>query len=282
MADTSAGFLTEPSRFTLEISHSALASSVSAASLEWQREISVVGGVTASQPAINTTLFIFDLLEDVVPDVRLSPDQATIYLDFPKPAVAFDPWIDGKLSVILDPGHGAETAGKRSPDGTLLEYEFNRDVAARIKSHLERHGVEVLLTVEDDSDMSLSERCKRANESDADIFVSIHANAIGEGWNNTGGWEIFVYRKGSYSEQLAESIHRATIPASGLADRGVKAARYYVIRNTNMPAVLIEHAFYTNQNEAALLKSPEGREAFAVMDVKGILEFLKVDWIEPY
>ena len=165
----------------------------------------------------------------------------------------------------------------------MLEYEFNRDVSARIKHHLERHGVEVLLTVEDDSDMSLAERCKRANESDADIFVSVHANAIGSGsWNNTGGCEIFVYRKGSYSEQLAEAIHRATIPASGLADRGVKAARYYVIRNTNMPAVLIEHAFYTNQKEAALLKSPEGREAFAIMDANGILEFLKVGWIEPY
>ena len=116
MADVKTGFLIEPSRFTLEVSHSALASSVSTASLEWQREISVVGGVTASQPAVNTTLFIFDLLEDVVPDVRTSPDQATLYLDFPKPAIAFDPWMDGKLSVILDPGHGAETAGKRSPD----------------------------------------------------------------------------------------------------------------------------------------------------------------------
>ncbi|MDR1571932.1 MAG: N-acetylmuramoyl-L-alanine amidase, partial [Clostridiales Family XIII bacterium] len=281
MPDFGTGFLTDPSRFTLEISHSALDASVSADALEWQREISVVGGVAATQPALGLTLFTFDMLEDVIPDVRLSTDQATLYLDFPKPALPFDPWMDGKLTVMLDPGHGEETPGKRSPDGTLLEYEFNRDMASRIKRHLERHGIEVLLTVEDNTDVPLAERCKKANESDADIFVSVHANAYGDGWNDVGGWEIYVYRKGSYSERLAKAIQDASIPASGLTDRGLKANRLYVVRNVNMPAVLIEHAFYTNRSEVELLKSPEAREAFAIMDVKGMLQFLNVAWIEP-
>jgi N-acetylmuramoyl-L-alanine amidase len=130
--------------------------------------------------------------------------------------------------------------------------------------------------------MSLEDRCKAANASGADAFVSLHANAYGNGktWPNQNGWEVYVYKKGSFSEELAEAIHRETMSASGLADRGVKAERYYVIRNVNMPAVLIEHGFYTNRTEIELLKSPEFRERLAVMDAKGILRFLGVAWME--
>ena len=224
--------------------------------------------------------FIFDLREDMSPIITLSNDRTALNISFPAPTKPFDPWADGKLSVILDPGHGVETSGKRSPDGTLREYEFNRDMANRVKAHLDRHGIEVLFTVYDDSDMSLSERCRVANESVADVFVSLHANAIGNKiWSPVTGWEVYVYRKGSYSEQLASAIHMNTIPSSGLKDRGVKAERFYVIRNTSMPSVLIEHGFYTNQTEVELLKSSAFREQLAVMDTMGILEFLGVDWI---
>jgi N-acetylmuramoyl-L-alanine amidase len=230
-----------------------------------------------------SVLLTFDHLEDAPPSVSQSPDGRNLYLDFPRPQAPFDPWADGKLSVILDPGHGAETIGKRSPDESLLEYAFNRDMAARVKAQLERHGVETLLTVYDDTDMPLADRCKAANDSGADVFVSLHANAYGSGkkWERQNGWEIFVYKEGSFSEQLAKAIHDETIPASGLTDRGVKAESYYVIRKVNMPAVLIEHGFYTNQTEIESLKSPEFRERLAVMDAKGILRFLGVAWLEP-
>ncbi|MDR2133315.1 MAG: N-acetylmuramoyl-L-alanine amidase [Clostridiales Family XIII bacterium] len=225
-----------------------------------------------------TLWFTFELLEDAAPSPVISSDGRELYLDFPKPQTPFDPWADGKLSVALDPGHGAETVGKRSPDGTLIEYAFNRDMAARVKAHLERHGVEVILTVTDDTDPPLEERCAVANAHGADAFVSLHANASGNGktWMKQNGWEIYVYKKGSFSERLANAIHDETIPASGLIDRGVKDYNYYVIRNVNMPAVLIEHGFFTNQTEIELLKSPEFRERLAVMDAKGILRFLGV------
>jgi N-acetylmuramoyl-L-alanine amidase len=292
----------------------------SASAFAWQREISVLHGLRTEQhglppqpaesaepdpltglpdpnaaPEQPTALpnveniegeivawFVFEMSEDVTPTMSASEDGQMLYLDFPKPQMPYDPWADGKLSVVLDPGHGAETIGKRSPDGSLMEYVFNRDMAARVKAHLERHGVETLLTVYDDSDMSLEDRCRVANESGADAFVSLHANAYGNGktWPQQNGWEIFVYKEGSFSEQLAKAIHSETMPASGLADRGVKPYSYYVIRNVNMPAVLIEHGFYTNQTEIELLKSPEFRERLAVMDAKGILSFLGVAWMD--
>jgi N-acetylmuramoyl-L-alanine amidase len=278
MPDIAQAAQVDTRQFHLDISGAALIATTTA--LEWQREISVVRGVSAAETGEYRTRFTFNLLENVVPSLTLSPDQRTLYLDFPKPALAFDPWADGKLSVILDPGHGAETVGKRSPDSSLLEYAFNRDMAARVRSHLERHGVEVLLTVYDNYDLPLADRCLTANNSAADVFVSLHANAFGSGWTSTNGWEAYVYKKGSYSERLAEAVHARTIPASGLTDRGVKAQRYYVIRNVNMPAILIEHGFYTNKAEIERLNSTEFREQLAVMDAKGILDFFGVAWID--
>ncbi|MDO4482608.1 MAG: N-acetylmuramoyl-L-alanine amidase, partial [Bacillota bacterium] len=189
----------------------------------------------------------------------------------------FNPYDDGKLVVMLDPGHGKSTLGKRSPDESLLEYEFNRDVAKRTKSILESKGITVLMTVSDDTDVSLSQRCSTANNSNADIFVSFHANAFGNGvdWeNNAGGWEIYYYSTSKYGKILANYIHDANIPSIGIKDRGVKTANFAVIKNTDMPAVLIEHGFYTNETEIELLKSPSWRQKAAELDAQGILNFL--------
>lgn len=187
---------------------------------------------------------------------------------------------DTKVKICIDAGHGSNTAGKRSPDGSLREYEFNRDVANRIKNILVAHGVEVILTCSDDYDIPLQQRCDIANQLKADYFVSIHANAYGTDWNDARGWEVFVVAKGGRAEELAETIHEYSIAELGLKDRGVKTANFYVLRNTNMPAVLIEHGFYTNKTECALLKDSDFRQKCAVADAKGILDFLDINYEE--
>lgn len=192
--------------------------------------------------------------------------------------------------ICLDAGHGKETAGKRSPDETLLEYEFNRDVANRIKTILERHNVEVVLTCEDDKDVSLSNRCKIANKAKVDYFVSIHANAHDtsvqdeEGtmhltFNSASGWEIYIISKGGKAEQLAKKIHKYS-QELGLKDRGVKVGNFQVLRDTDMPAVLIEHGFYTNEEECEKLKDSNFRQKCAECDAKGILEQLGIEYME--
>ena len=184
-----------------------------------------------------------------------------------------------QMKICLDAGHGISTAGKRSPDGSLLEYEFNRDVTLRLKKILEEHGVEVLLTAYDDVDVPLESRCKYANANDADYFVSVHANAYGDGWNDANGWEIYVVAKGGKAEKLAECIRKHSVEL-GLKDRGVKVANFQVLRDTDMPAVLIEHGFYTNKEECAKLKTDEFRQKCAIADAKGILEFLNIEYKE--
>jgi N-acetylmuramoyl-L-alanine amidase len=179
--------------------------------------------------------------------------------------------------VCLDYGHGASTAGKRSPDGTLLEYEFNRDVGRRIKAILERHNVAVIETVEDDTDLALVSRCGVANFYDCDYFVSIHANADKETWTSANGWGIYILSKGGKAEELAKKIQKHS-KELGLKDRGIKTANFTVLTDTEMPAVLIEHGFYTNKEECEKLKSDIFRQKCAECDAKGILEQLGIEY----
>ena len=183
-----------------------------------------------------------------------------------------------EMKVCLDAGHGISTPGKRSPDGTLLEYEFNRDVTMRLKKILERQGVDVILTAYDDADVPLESRCKVANKNNADYFVSIHANADKEYWTDANGWEIYVISKGGKAEQLAKKIHKYS-QELGLTDRGIKTANFQVLTDTNMPAVLIEHGFYTNKEECEKLKDSNFRQKCAECDAKGILEQLGIEYM---
>ena len=182
-------------------------------------------------------------------------------------------------TICLDYGHGASTAGKRSPDGTLLEYEFNRDVGRRLKAILERHNVKVIETVEDDTDLALVSRCGVANFYECDYFVSIHANADKEYWTSANGWEIHIIAKGGKAEELAKKIHKYS-QELGLKDRGIKISNFQVLRDTNMPAVLIEHGFYTNKEECEKLKNDSFRQKCAECDAKGILEQLGIEYKE--
>ena len=186
------------------------------------------------------------------------------------------------MLVCIDPGHAQSTAGKRSFDGSLREYEFNRVVALWLKYHLERHGVKTIYScdVNTTSDISLSERCRTANNAKADLFVSIHANAYGVSWNSANGWEIFHHAKSTNGKRLAEAIRKTSIPFLGLTDRGIKTDTFTVLTKTNMPSVLIEHGFYTNKEECEKLKSLEFRKKCAIADAKGILNYLGIAWKE--
>lgn len=185
------------------------------------------------------------------------------------------------MIVALDSGHGATTPGKRSFDGRLRECEFNQSVTSRLKHHLERHGISVLSTSPNPLlDPSLNERCRRANSDKADLFISIHANAAGTDWNTANGWEIYCLQKGGYEYRLAQCIHDESIPFLGVKDRGIKTNSFTVLTGTKMPAVLIEHGFYSNKSECELLLSDAFREKCAIADCKGILKYLNIKWVE--
>ncbi|QHI72922.1 N-acetylmuramoyl-L-alanine amidase family protein [Aminipila terrae] len=266
--------LTSPDRFVLDVKDFLVDSKIS--DLTYNQKDSPLAAVRISDYDKNTARIVCDLKEATTPIVDLSKDGKTLTISFRTLTTYFNPMEDGKLVVVLDPGHGEATAGKRSPDGSLREYEFNRAVANKMKNVLEAQGIEVILTVNNDSDPSLSERCEKANNSDADIFVSIHANAFGNGseWTSPSGWEIYYFEGSVLGNQLAEDIAESNFPQIAINNRGIKTtSNLYVIKHTSIPSVLIEHGFYTNLQEVQLLKSDEWRDKVASYNAEGIIKF---------
>jgi len=185
------------------------------------------------------------------------------------------------IRIAIDDGHGMETAGKRTPsfsDGTVMkENEFNSAVAEYLAMALQKNGFAVIKVAPEQTDTSLQTRVRRANDSKADAYISIHANAYGSDWNQANGVESLIYSKvigGSLTDRFAHSIHKNLVSACGLKDRGIKKSDdLYVLRTTKMHAILVECGFMTNRKEAELLCSDTYRQKVADGLCKGICEF---------
>ncbi|WP_404445606.1 N-acetylmuramoyl-L-alanine amidase [Sutcliffiella horikoshii] len=182
------------------------------------------------------------------------------------------------MKIVLDAGHGYSTPGKRTPDG-MREYEFNREVAECARQELLRYqDAEVLFTHADDRDVHLKERTDRANTWGAQAFVSIHANAFGNGgWNTAQGIETFCpVATSPDSNRLATIVHRGLIQATARKNRGIKSADFHVLRETNMASILCECGFMTNREEAQLLKSTSYRQTCALAIAEGVVEYFNL------
>jgi N-acetylmuramoyl-L-alanine amidase len=180
------------------------------------------------------------------------------------------------MRIIIDAGHSLVTPGKRSPDETLREYQFNAACAALVTDMLMKYeGVEVRNTHNADYDIPLKDRTDAANAWPANLFVSIHANAFGDGttWTAASGIETYVYiTRPAAAVKLANAVQRHLIAQTGRMDRGVKAADYHVLRETNMSAILVECGYFTNREECELLKTDAYRMACALAITAGIVE----------
>lgn len=182
------------------------------------------------------------------------------------------------LRVIGDAGHGPNTPGKRSPDGKLREFQFNKPVTERFKEILETEfeGVEVRLVADHKgtTDVPLATRTNIANSWPADVYVSIHANANTGQWGDWTGIETFVYTTlPKTATALAQVVQCKLIKATGMRDRGVKAKDLHVLRETKMPAILVECGFMDSRIDFPKLMSTEYREACARAIAEGVAEF---------
>lgn len=186
------------------------------------------------------------------------------------------------MRVCLDPGHGTKEMNQ-SPDGRYIEYKFALDMAYRIREHLIRCGVDVRLTKEDSSTPSLTERANIANAFKADLFVSLHSNAIGgSGWDDkTQGLTVWTYAAGG------ERNRAANILIDEMAKAGVQmfGSKLYhntfaVLKYTNMPAYLIEYAFHTSRPDVELLLDSAHRDKLALATAKAICIWGGVKWVD--
>lgn len=187
--------------------------------------------------------------------------------------------------IAIGDGHGIETAGKRTPpfaNGSVMkENEFNSAVVNYLEAELKRNGFKVLQTAPESSDTPLSTRAKRANQAGADLYVSVHANAFGSTWNDANGVESWIYSaKDAKTYDAAKKIQSELIKATGLKDRGIKESgdNLGILRDTKMPAVLVECGFMTNRSEAELLKNDFYRRKCAEAICKGICKYYGVNY----
>lgn len=191
----------------------------------------------------------------------------------------------------LDNGHGRLQPGKRSPlfpDGTRFEeWEFNRDIVRRMMPVLDQMGIQYYNVVpEDEVGSFLAERVARANEKDSPLgipklFLSIHANAAGgmDTWaNGATGLEVWHFPGNQTGLRIASAFQQALMERfPDWRDRGVRSHQagsrniFYVLRNTNMAAVLTENGFYTDETEAAALRTDEVRQRIADAHIAAIL-----------
>ncbi len=178
-----------------------------------------------------------------------------------------------KYYVVIDPGHGGPDSGAIGVNG-LRETDVVLDISKIVSKLLKEKGIKVKMTRNNEIDVDLFPRVALANRTKADIFVSIHANASRGKKRNINGIETFYYsRKGRL---LAEKIQKELLKVSpGSPDRGVRRGRYFVIKRTNMPAVLAEIGFVTGRLDARRLEKKIHRKRVAHAIAKGIIEYLK-------
>ena len=195
------------------------------------------------------------------------------------------------MKVLIDPGHGIDTPGKRSPDGLLREYLWNRQVADLILEGLVSAGVDASLVVTETNDVSLRNRvnrvntiCNRVGASNV-LLVSVHANAAGNGsaWMNAKGWSCYTTKGKTESDNLAECLYEAF--EAEFQDRKIRKdmsdgdrdweENFYVLQKSKCPAVLLENFYYDNREECAWMLQEETKRRIASAAVKGIIKYIK-------
>ncbi len=210
---------------------------------------------------------------------------------------------------LYDAGHGANTAGKCSPDKRLREYKKARELVKDIVTRRRAMGYDARILVPEDIDISLPERCRRVNaicnqvgKSNV-LLVSIHCNAAGADgkWKSAGGWCAYTSPGQTKADVLATCLYDAAkesltayisefpiLQANGEYDnkqRPIRTdysdgdpdyeARFYILINSQCPAVLTESMFQDNRADVAFLLSKEGHDAIVNLHVNGIDKYVK-------
>lgn len=188
------------------------------------------------------------------------------------------PLIIQKAFIILDPGHGGHDVGTQSiSKPRYQEKSLNLVTANFLKEYLQQLGYKVVMTRHKDKFISLERRAQFANELKPDMFVSIHYNSAPSA--EAQGVEVFYFQsrenkqRTAKSKLLAQAVLKQVLEATGAKSRGVKQGNFAVIRQTEMPAILIEGGFVTNEEELQKLKDPLYLKKLAWGVAKGIEEY---------
>lgn len=189
--------------------------------------------------------------------------------------------------VILDPGHGGYDPGAITKQG-VYEKSINLQIAQKVKEMLEPSGIEIFLTRDEDIDyvpdgvrgkttkkqIDLNHRIEMAKEVNADVFVSLHVNATASGQES--GSETFYHYQSESGKRLAELIQQEMIKIPGMNRRIAKPGDFYIVKNTSMPAVIVEVGYLSSLKEQKKLQQSWYQEQLARAIAKGIANFFVI------
>lgn len=177
-------------------------------------------------------------------------------------------------TIFIDPGHGAQDAG--AIGNGLLEKNINLEVALKLRSRLHQAGALIVMSRTSDTFDSLQTRVSKGAQANADIFISIHANANdNSGANGTETYYDTTYAA-AHSVKLAQQVQPRMVNALGTKDRGVKTAGFYVIKYSRMPSILLETGFVTSPIDASILKSTAAKDRLASGIATGVSNYFDV------
>ncbi len=183
------------------------------------------------------------------------------------------------MRITLDPGHGGRDPG--SEGNGLLEKVENLEYALELGRCLQKLGFIVDYTRTTDVYVSLADRAAHANNFGADIFVSWHFNYF-DGSGRAKGIEVYSLASTGTGAKLANAVVAEMALVTGAVNRGAKTANYQVLRDTVMPAILIEGSFLDNVSDAALIKTETYKRKCMIGATKGICKVLGITWKNPY
>lgn len=175
------------------------------------------------------------------------------------------------VTVMIDPGHGGNDPGTTS--GTVDEKDITLDIALLVKEYLEECNVSVLLTREDDTYIDKYDRAELANEKNVDLFVSIHCNYL-EDNPGISGVETYYMENARNGMEFATAVHNNILSVTGANDMYVRTNDFVVIKNTLMPAILVETGYLSNAEDVRLLSTDEYKQKMAYGIAAGIVEYL--------
>lgn len=213
------------------------------------------------------------------------------------------------MKILIDNGHGMNTGVNCSPDKRLIEYAYTREIARVLEARLKKSGYDAERIVTEDFDVSLGERCRRANiicdkhGAGNVILISIHVDAagLGKSWMKAGGWSAYTSIGKTKADTFAECLYDAakvhlsryasimedgkkkgaygkeqkpfrTDKSDGDSD---KESNFYILSHTRCPAVLTENLFQDNPSDVDYLLSEDGKKAIVSLHFDGIVNYIK-------
>lgn len=207
------------------------------------------------------------------------------------------------VCVFLDQGHTDKTLGKRSPDNSLYEWKYNREIVKMIESELDKLGIEHWNSHPEDSWVDSSHntdskdlvlRCQRINNKYSEVrannktafMISVHVNAAGNGdWYNATGWSAYTTKGQNNSDKLADCLYDAAeeilVPLgkklrtdNSDGDRD-NESNFYIIKYSNCVCALTENFFMDNKDDVDFLLSDKGKESIVKVHIEGIKKYIE-------